>query len=248
MAVAVTVVAYFLPELLLLQPRPGAAGGDRARAGRHPRPDDHRGRGRPRLRVGDGAGRRATARDRWPRSWCGPCRTSPSGSRAARPTWRWPSGPASPDLRRFIRAVVQADAYGVSIADVLRTQAQEMRLKRRQRAEEKAMQIPVKVIFPLILCILPTLFIVLLGLRRRPSWRPQRVAVARRESARLSGRGSPWDGGLPAGRRRLGSWTARQPGASRLAAGSPRRAALLQAGQPVLHAVTTWNRLACARS
>jgi tight adherence protein C len=68
-----------------------------------------------------------------------------------------------PDLRRFIRAVVQADAYGVSIADVLRTQAQEMRLKRRQRAEEKAMQIPVKVIFPLILCILPVLFIVLLG-------------------------------------------------------------------------------------
>ncbi len=67
------------------------------------------------------------------------------------------------DLRRFIRAVVQADQYGVSIADVLRTQAQEMRLKRRQRAEEKAMQIPVKVIFPLILCILPVLFIVLLG-------------------------------------------------------------------------------------
>jgi tight adherence protein C len=70
---------------------------------------------------------------------------------------------AVPDLRRFIRAVVQADAYGVSVADVLRTQAAEMRLKRRQRAEEKAMQIPVKVIFPLILCILPTLFIVLLG-------------------------------------------------------------------------------------
>jgi tight adherence protein C len=68
-----------------------------------------------------------------------------------------------PDLARFIRAVVQADAYGVSVAGVLRTQAAEMRLKRRQRAEEKAMQIPVKVIFPLILCILPTLFIVLLG-------------------------------------------------------------------------------------
>ncbi|MDQ1661422.1 MAG: tight adherence protein [Blastococcus sp.] len=67
------------------------------------------------------------------------------------------------DLGRFIRAIVQADAYGVSIADVLRAQASEMRLKRRQRAEEKAMQIPVKVIFPLILCILPTLFIVLLG-------------------------------------------------------------------------------------
>ena len=68
-----------------------------------------------------------------------------------------------PDLRRFMRAVIQADTYGVSIADVLRTQADEMRMKRRQRAEEKAMQIPVKVIFPLMLCILPVLFIVLLG-------------------------------------------------------------------------------------
>jgi tight adherence protein C len=68
-----------------------------------------------------------------------------------------------PDLRKFVRAIVQADKYGVAIADVLRTQASEMRMKRRQRAEEKAMQIPVKVIFPLMLCILPVLFIVLLG-------------------------------------------------------------------------------------
>ena len=70
---------------------------------------------------------------------------------------------SAPDLRRFVRAILQADAYGVAVADVLRTQAGEMRLKRRQRAEEKAMQIPVKVIFPLMLCILPVLFIVLLG-------------------------------------------------------------------------------------
>jgi tight adherence protein C len=69
----------------------------------------------------------------------------------------------APDLGRFVRAVVQADAYGVSIADVLRTQAHELRLKRRQRAEEKAMQIPVKVIFPLILFILPTLFLIVMG-------------------------------------------------------------------------------------
>jgi tight adherence protein C len=68
-----------------------------------------------------------------------------------------------PDLRKFVRAIVQADKYGVAIADVLRTQASEMRMKRRQRAEQKAMQIPVKVIFPLMLCILPVLFIVLLG-------------------------------------------------------------------------------------
>jgi tight adherence protein C len=69
----------------------------------------------------------------------------------------------SPDLRRILRAVIQADAYGIAIADVLRTQAGEMRLKRRQSAEEKAMKIPVKVIFPLMLCILPALFILLLG-------------------------------------------------------------------------------------
>lgn len=68
-----------------------------------------------------------------------------------------------PDLKTFIRAVVQADAYGISISTVLRIQAQEMRLKRRQRAEEKAMQIPVKVLFPLMLFILPVLMIAVLG-------------------------------------------------------------------------------------
>jgi tight adherence protein C len=68
-----------------------------------------------------------------------------------------------PDLRKFVRAIASGDKYGVSVADVLRTQAAEMRMKRRQRAEQKAMQIPVKVIFPLMLCILPVLFIVLLG-------------------------------------------------------------------------------------
>ncbi|MHA7272259.1 type II secretion system F family protein [Arthrobacter sp. TMT4-20] len=69
----------------------------------------------------------------------------------------------SPDLRKFVNAIVQADRYGISISAVLRVQASEMRLKRRQRAEEKAMQIPVKVLFPLMVCILPVLFIVLLG-------------------------------------------------------------------------------------
>lgn len=68
-----------------------------------------------------------------------------------------------PDLTTFIRSVVQADAYGISISTVLRMQAQEMRLKRRQRAEEKAMQIPVKVLFPLMLFILPVLMIAVLG-------------------------------------------------------------------------------------
>lgn len=69
---------------------------------------------------------------------------------------------SSPDLRRFTRSIIQADSYGLAIADVLRIQAAEMRLRRRQRAEEKAMQVPVKVLFPLVFCILPVLFIVLL--------------------------------------------------------------------------------------
>lgn len=70
---------------------------------------------------------------------------------------------AVPDLRSFIRSIVQADAYGIAIAKVLKSQALEMRTKRRQRAEEHAMKIPVKILFPLIFFIFPTLFIILLG-------------------------------------------------------------------------------------
>ena len=67
------------------------------------------------------------------------------------------------DLRRLVIALLQADAYGVPMAEVLRLQSKEMRVKRRQRAEEQAMKIPIKVLFPLLFCIFPTLFIVLLG-------------------------------------------------------------------------------------
>jgi tight adherence protein C len=67
------------------------------------------------------------------------------------------------DLRGFITAMVQADSFGIPIANVLRIQSREMRIRRSQRAEETAQKVPVKILFPLIFCIMPSLFIVILG-------------------------------------------------------------------------------------
>jgi tight adherence protein C len=67
------------------------------------------------------------------------------------------------ELKRFVSAINQADSYGIAIADVLRAQAADMRVRRRLRAEEQAMKVPVKVTFPLMVCILPALMIVILG-------------------------------------------------------------------------------------
>lgn len=68
-----------------------------------------------------------------------------------------------PDIRTLVSALVQAEQFGITIGTVLRTQAGVIREQRRQRAEEHAQKIPIKVLFPLIFCILPTLFIVLMG-------------------------------------------------------------------------------------
>ena len=68
-----------------------------------------------------------------------------------------------PELRRVVNALRHAERYGVPVAQVLRIESDEMRDRRRQEAEEQAMKLPVKILFPLMLCILPTLFIVVLG-------------------------------------------------------------------------------------
>jgi len=70
---------------------------------------------------------------------------------------------AVPDLLQFTNAVVQAEAMGSSIGTVLRVQSDQLRVRRRQRAEEQAYKAPVKMLFPLVMCIFPTLFIVILG-------------------------------------------------------------------------------------
>ena len=68
-----------------------------------------------------------------------------------------------PDLKAFVVAVRQSTRHGLPIAKVLHVQSQELREKRRARVEEKAAQLPVKIVFPLVFCILPSLFVVILG-------------------------------------------------------------------------------------
>jgi tight adherence protein C len=68
-----------------------------------------------------------------------------------------------PDLRHFVTATLQAETYGVPVARVLHTHAAELRTKRRQRAEEAARKLPLKLLIPLVLFVMPPLFIILVG-------------------------------------------------------------------------------------
>jgi tight adherence protein C len=68
-----------------------------------------------------------------------------------------------PELRAFVSAMIQASELGIPVAHVLREQAKEMRVRRRQRAEAQAQKVPVKITFPLILCLFPALLVVVLG-------------------------------------------------------------------------------------
>lgn len=68
-----------------------------------------------------------------------------------------------PEVRSFVLAILQADTFGVSIGRVLRAQSDEMRIKRRQLAQEKAQKAPVKMLIPMVFCVFPALFVVVIG-------------------------------------------------------------------------------------
>jgi tight adherence protein C len=67
------------------------------------------------------------------------------------------------EIRTFVSSIVQSSELGISVANVLREQAREMRIRRRQRAEEQAQKLPVKILFPLLFCMLPAMFVVAVG-------------------------------------------------------------------------------------
>jgi tight adherence protein C len=69
----------------------------------------------------------------------------------------------APELSTFVRAVIQADQLGISLGRILRVQATDTRLRRQAAAEEKAMKAPIKMLFPTVLFIFPSMFIVVLG-------------------------------------------------------------------------------------
>ena len=145
------------------------------RAG-HARPADHL---RPRRPVASTARwRRSSKRSRahcrtssavhWPRS---------ASARSAREALRDIVGRTDvPALSNFIGAIVQAEQLGVPITKVLQIQSEQLRIERRQRAEELAAKAPIKMLFPLVGCIFPSMFIVILG----PADHPDRAQHGRR--------------------------------------------------------------------
>lgn len=97
-----------------------------------------------------------------------PIRTAGCGQRRLDGRHRpWPNGPFGTGPAPRIPAVkiptARTDSLGIPVANILREQAKELRLKRRQRAEEQAQKVPIKILFPMLLFIFPALFVVIIG-------------------------------------------------------------------------------------
>jgi len=67
------------------------------------------------------------------------------------------------DMKSLVSMLVQTDRFGTSVADALRVHSETMRTKRRQRAEERAQKLGVKLVFPLVFCLFPSMYVVTLG-------------------------------------------------------------------------------------
>ena len=104
-----------------------------------------------------------SSRARCPTSSAGRWPRSASARLAATRSATSSRAPKSPPLTNFIGAIIQAEQLGVSISKVLQVQSEQLRIERRQRAEEQAAKAPIKMLFPLVGCIFPSLFIVILG-------------------------------------------------------------------------------------
>ena len=86
-----------------------------------------------------------------------------AGTARERPCATWPSAPGLQDISSLVGMLIQTDRFGTSVAQALRVHADTMRTKRRQRAEEAAAKTTIKLIFPLVFCIFPAMFVVILG-------------------------------------------------------------------------------------
>jgi tight adherence protein C len=83
------------------------------------------------------------------------------------------------EIKKFVAVLIQADRFGTSMADALRTHAEYLRVRRRQEAEERASKVGVKLIFPVFFFIMPTMFLVTIG--------PAAVSIARHLAKAFSG-------------------------------------------------------------
>ena len=163
LALGFGVFGFFAPGPPAAHQDRQAPAGHPAGAGRHRRPAHDRRPGRPRPRRRHrprGRHDRGTARRRVRPGEPGrPGRHAPR-RRAPAPC---PTASSSPSCASSSCALAQAEKLGVPVAQTMKVQAAELRLKRRQHAEEQAMKLPVKILFPMMFCIMPCLFIVILG-------------------------------------------------------------------------------------